>query len=257
LEDVLRQTVITRLRLAHPEVEPGARNPGDQHGGSAGQFVSGQVADFADKLRHDSQASVDRAVAWLIDRNAGLETLLLDLAPQVEQRLHAANAAETGDHADVTLALWRLQELVERLSLQYQDAATAPRHERRALLATAEPASYRLCLQVAAERLNHDGWDVSCDSETTLPDLAVIAAGDWIALVVIASERAPVDTLAGAIRTLRRASANPDLRVLVMSDALVKRPDRLVRLGADAAAADIRQASVQAARLLALMPSRL
>jgi hypothetical protein len=43
------------------------------------------------------------------------------------------------------------------------------------------------------------------------------------------------------------------LRILVMSPGLARRPDRLVRVGADAAAANVRQASVQAQRLLDLM----
>jgi hypothetical protein len=42
--------------------------------------------------------------------------------------------------------------------------------------------------------------------------------------------------------------------VLVISQALASAPDRMARLGADAAASGLRHACAQAERLLALMP---
>ena len=249
LEDLLRRTVISRLCLAHhgdaphgPPPTPGRMGPD-----------SDQAVTLTEILRHDSQGKVDRAVDWLVESGCSIETLLIDLIPAIEGRLHTASLEEGGDHADVTLALWRLQELTERLNLREEQVA-APRNDRQVLLATAEPARFRLRLLIAAEMLDHDGWDVSVTPESALVALPDLLCDDPITLMVLSCEATSPETLATTIRHCRRQAANPDLRVLVMSAALAARPDRMMRVGADAAAPDLRGARRQAGRLLALLP---
>lgn len=250
LEDVLRRSIISRLCLAHPDQTP----PGRFLAPQGMDTDSDQVRVLMGILRHDSQADVDRSVEWLIEEGCSVEELLIDVIPAIETRLHAASLADSGDHADVTLALWRLQELVERLGLRAGQTPPLPRHARRVLLATGEPALFRLRLQIAAEVLDRDGWEVATLGEATLSALPDIIAAETYALLVLASEKTSVESLAGLIRQSRRRSGNPDLKVLIVSAALAARPDRLVRLGADAAASDLRSARLQTSRLLTLMP---
>ncbi len=250
LEEVLRRSVISRLCLAHPDQAP----PGRFQSPEGASDDADPVRTLMRILRHDSQSEVDRSIEWLIESGCGIDELLVDVVPAIETRLHEASLADSGDHADVTLALWRLQELVERLALRTANSPPPPRHERRALLATGEPALFRLRLQIAGEMLDRDGWGVATIGEATLSALPDLMAAETHALLVLASEKTSVESLAGLVRQCRRRCGNPDLKVLIMSAALAARPDRLVRLGADAAAADLRSARLQAGRLLALMP---
>ncbi len=249
LEDLLRRTVISRLCLAHPgDGPPVAATAPERMGPGSDQAVA-----LTRILRHESQGEVDRSVDWLIESGCSIEALLIDLIPAIESHLFTASLEDIGDHADVTLALWRLQELVERLSLR-TEAAAATRNGRRVLLATTEPARFRLRLLIAAEILTHDGWDVAVAPESALVGVPAPLLQDGFSLMLLASEKTPTETLTATIRQCRRQAASQDLRVLVLSAALAARPDRMMRLGADAVAPDLRAARLQTGRLLALLP---
>jgi hypothetical protein len=247
---LLRQTVISRLRLAHPNIasatvpaEAPLREPAS----------ADDVEGFVEMLRWDDQAQVDACVESMIECDCGVDGMLLDLVPRAESQLRDLGHTEGGEHADITLGHWRLQELVERLSARFQATGPLTRHERHALISTSAPPSGRLQMQIVAESLNRDGWNVWCEFQSGPAELVEIVRCDWFALVLIATDTDKVEPLGATISALRRASVNPDLRILVMSPGLARRPDRLVRVGADAAAANVRQASVQAQRLLDLM----
>jgi methanogenic corrinoid protein MtbC1 len=61
-----------------------------------------------------------------------------------------------------------------------------------------------------------------------------------------------LDGLAHCIRSVRRASHNPDLYVMVGGPLFLAQPDLVTRVGADAAATDAASAVRQAGGLLAV-----
>jgi hypothetical protein len=252
LDQVLRQTVISRLRLAH--------------GDAVLQSEFLEAADPVESaeqlsalLRRGSQHDVDERVESLLSQG-DIDTLFMDVLPAADIAVrdhHDAGGSGRGCDAEPALAAWRLQEMIERLSPRFQAAGAARPHGRRVLLAQVAPSTHHIPLLLAEECLTRDGWDVWSESHGDASVLMGMLQSEWFAMVTIDAADAAVDQLARLVRGLRRASCNNQIRVLVISSALARRPDRLARLGADAAAAGLRHACAQAQRLLALMPPRI
>jgi hypothetical protein len=176
----------------------------------------------------------------------------MDVLPAADLLVNAQQ--EAGDHAAATLAASRLQDLVERLSAPFQSAAHIRAHGHRVLLAQAKPQGRRVQLQLAEECLIRNGWDVWCEPRLGAAELTRMVQREWFAMAALDAAEVPLDQLSPLVRALRRDSCNRNLRVLVISQALASAPDRMARLGADAAASGLRHACAQAERLLALMP---
>jgi hypothetical protein len=252
LDTLLRQTVISRLRLAHPD-------PAAPIGATLAPDPQDSAEQLAVLLRRGAQRDVDDRVESLL-QIGDVDTLFMDILPAADAavRGHTACGTDTvaGGEAGPALAAWRLQEMIERLSPRFQAAGAVRPHGRRVLLAQAEPSAEHIPLLLAGECLTREGWDVWSEPRGDTAALARMVQDEWFAMATIDAGDAPVDQLARLVRALRRASCNDQLRILVISSALARRPDRLARLGADAAASGLRHASAQAQRLLALLPAR-
>jgi hypothetical protein len=252
LDKLLRQTVISRLRLAH--IDPAA-----PLGPVPLEDPAESAAQLAGLLRRGTQRELDERVELLLEQG-DIDTLFMDILPAVDVAVRddGENAGDSvrGGEAGPALACWRLQEMIERLSARFQAAGAVRPHGRRVLLAPAEPFAQHIPLLLAGECLTREGWDVWSEPRDGAAELGRMVAGEWFAMVTIEAGTAPVDSLARIVRGLRRASCNDQIRVLVISGALARRPDRLARLGADAAASGLRHACAQAQRLLALLPAR-
>jgi hypothetical protein len=252
LDQVLRQTVISRLRLAH----------GDSVAQSeliAAPDPVESAEQLSALLRRGSQHDVDERVESLLSQG-DIDTLFMEILPAADIAVrdhHDAGGSGRGCEAEPALAAWRLQEMIERLSPRFQAAGATRPHGRRVLLAQVEASTHHIPLLLADECLTRDGWDVWSESHGDGGVLLGMVHSEWFAMVTIEAADAAVDQLARMVRGLRRASCNDQIRVLVISSALARRPDRLARLGADAAAGGLRHACGQAQRLLALMPPRL
>jgi hypothetical protein len=254
LDQLLRQTVISRLRLAHPDGSPLPR-PSKTQTKPLHVLDLADITRFTALLRTGEQFQVDACAEQLIEQSYDLDTMFLDIMPLVEARFEALGREGNGHLADVTLGTWRLQELVERLTPRFQAAAVTVPTGRRALLGSPESSGQHLRLMIASESLIRDGWDAWPATHAQSAEMIEIVHLDWFALAVMVFDQLGTEPLSTLIRGMRRASVNPELRVLVVSAALARRPDRMARLGADAAAADIRHAAVQARRLSLLMPA--
>jgi methanogenic corrinoid protein MtbC1 len=110
---------------------------------------------------------------------------------------------------------------------------------------------------IVAEFFRRAGWDVWGGPPAAGRDLVGIVRGEAFAIVGLSlSGEARLDGLAAVIRDLRRASRNRALRVMVGGQVFNDRPDLVVLVGADATAADGRQAPEQAKGVLALLGAR-
>jgi hypothetical protein len=248
LDQVLRQTVISRLRLAHWEAAAPAFTEADR------PDPAQSAAALATMLSRGTQAEVDATVEALL-RLHDIDTLVLEVLPAADRL--GGDHQEAGDHAAATLAASRLQDLIERLSPIFQAAARVRPHGHRVLLGQAEPHGRRVQLQLTEECLLRDGWDVWCEPRQDAAELTTMVRDEWFAMAALDATDVAADQLARLVRGLRRASCNRQLRVMLISRQLASAPDRLARLGADAAASDLRHACAQAERLLALMPAKL
>ncbi|MFM1987382.1 MAG: hypothetical protein RJA99_339 [Pseudomonadota bacterium] len=241
LERTIETEIIPRLMLAHRHAGIAAADTLD-----AGTEEIGRddVATFTGLLLHDDVVACESFVGALRERGVGLGEVYLDLVAASARRLGVLWENDECDFAQVTLSLWRLQNLVFDLSPQLPEAWNPrPGGTRRALLAAAPGSQHTLGLLVVAEFFRRAGWDVWSDPCASEGDLAALVRSEWFDLVGLSvGMDGHVQALGSVILALRRASRNPQVGVMVGGPILANRPQVVAEVGADFTATDARQA---------------
>lgn len=250
LRRTIETEIVPRLMLAHRPrgVAAPYRDEGD-----------------TDVLDHDDVASLTRMVldddddacagfvSALRERGVGLEQLYLGLIAPAARRLGAMWETDDCDFAQVTLGLWRLQNLMFDLAPQVPAGrALRAGPPRRALLVAVPGSQHTLGLLMVSEFFRHAGWDVWSDPCASAGDLTALVRSEWFDLVGLSvGTDGHVEALGSVILALRRASRNPDVAVMVGGAILAGRPGLASEVAADFAAADAREAVERADALFA------
>lgn len=257
LADAIEHEIVPRLVITHDPLL--ARNAGTETQDSA---------CYPDVGDHDVQALVAQAMANDLDgaiasthelhgRGIALERLYLGLLAPAARELGLRWEHDTVDFTQVTSALLCLHHLLRALSPTFQVEAARGSEGRRALLAPVPGEQHIFGLAMVAEFMRRAGWDAWCEPAATARQLAAMLAREWFAVIGFSvSAETNLETLAGVIRTMRRASRNKALGVLVGGRVFVERPELVALVGADATAADARHAALQAETLRRLMAGR-
>jgi methanogenic corrinoid protein MtbC1 len=249
--------IIPRLMLAHrfaPErslfPETQGRSPGVEDVAELSRLVLAHEADVAASF-----------VAAMRAQGMPLETIFLELLTPTARRLGELWEADLCDFTQVTVGLWRLQQVLRELgpAFEHEGQALGERreHGRRVLLVAAGSEQHVLGLAMVEEFLRRAGWEVCqwpCAPSDELDDLV---RGEWFDLIGFSlSCESRLDVLKAAIGSLRRASCNPTVRVMVGGRVFAEHPELAAAVGADATAADARAATVQAQTLLEAVSKR-
>ncbi len=243
LARVIEADIIPRLLLAHADhsvlpvddaglssalsVPPSATIPP----GFADQFAAASITEEAAPLLGRVEA--------LIATGVTVETIYLHLLAPAARRLGLWWDEDACDFVDVTMGLWRLQEIVHALSALIPGAAAIEGAERRGLFAPAPGEQHGLGALMVEEFFRRAGWQTWSAPALDEAELIALAAGrafDLIGLTV--SVERHVAPLAKAIATLRRSSRNPGVIVMVGGRVFTERPELAVEVGADGTASD-------------------
>ena len=190
-------------------------------------------------------------------RGASAETLYLELLAPAARHLGELWTADLCGFAEVTVGLCRLHQVLRDLSPAFQSEVEHQPHGRRALLVPVPGEQHTFGLVMVAEFFRRAGWNVWSGPPASRGELVGIVRREWFAVVGFsASCDTRLDALAAGIHAVRRASRNPAIGVLVGGPVFVEHPELATLIGADATAADGRQATFQAESLLALFASR-
>jgi methanogenic corrinoid protein MtbC1 len=211
------------------------------------------IAEIADLVaRKDVGAAATRIDAL---RQSGLtvETLYLELLAPAARYLGELWEADIVDFPTVTLGCTRLQQLLHELSPSFFREAEQHEHRRRVLLVPVPGEQHTFGLYMVAEFFRRSGWDVwsGCMPTRELTELVGKEAFSLVGFSLSGDQR--LDALASNIRSVRRASCNRGIGVLVGGPVFVGHPELVSLVGADATAQDGRQATLQAQNTLSLL----
>jgi MerR family transcriptional regulator, light-induced transcriptional regulator len=211
------------------------------------------IAEIADLVaRKDVGAAATRIDAL---RQSGLtvETLYLELLAPAARYLGELWEADIVDFTTVTLGCTRLQQLLHELSPSFFREAEQHEHRRRVLLVPVPGEQHTFGLYMVAEFFRRAGWDVwsGCMPIRELTELVGKEAFSLVGFSLSGDQR--LDALASNIRSVRRASRNRGIGVLVGGPVFVGHPELVSLVGADATAQDGRQATHQAQNTLSLL----
>ena len=202
-------------------------------------------------LDRDSQASL-AFVQSLRAAGVALELIYLELLAPSARLLGAWWDADLCSFADVTLGLWRLQQVMHAIGAGLRSSPDAARPARRAILVPVPGSQHTMGLFIVSEFFRRAGWEVWGDAAVSAHDIVAAARREWFDLLGVSlGSETHVDALASVILDVRKASRNRALVVIIGGPIVASIPGLLARVGADATAEDAPQAVSQAESLLA------
>ncbi len=220
-----------------------------------------EVKAFAELVLAPSEDAAAARVQSLLSAGVPLERIYLTLLHPAARYLKYQWLEDERDFADVTLGLWRLQQLLRTFSAAFRNE-----HQRasglRALLAPGPSEPHDLGylmfgLVLLGEFFRRDGWDAFVEPSPAFRELSDTIHNEWFDVVeFMVSGRKRLDELAATIKTIRKASLNQSVGVLVCGQLFVEHPELVLLVGGDMIAADPKDAAKDAQQLVRTIASR-
>ncbi len=238
LETIIDGEIIPRLMLLHrqPQEQPNHISPNVPPINAADH-----VEEFADLvIRHDTEIILAYIKA-LLDKGLAADTLLLELLAPAARRMGELWDADVVDFVDVTIGTSRLQQILHHFTFPSTREANEP--GRRVLLVPTPSEQHTFGLLMVSQFFRREGWDVWGNAPIPADDLPTMVADQWFALVgfSLSCERL-VDTLCSTINAVRRSSRNQAVRIVVGGPIFAQDQSLKLRVGADLAVSDAREA---------------
>jgi MerR family transcriptional regulator, light-induced transcriptional regulator len=255
LSRTIEVEIIPRLVMAH---------------GSAAQQVAplnlaagdDTVASFAELILGTESHRAAELVQAHRDRGVSLETIYLDLLVPTARHLRHLWMNDEWGFAEVTLALWRMQQLLRDFSPAFCGDAAVKSAGLRALLTPAPAEKHDIGhmmfgLVLAGEFFRRDGWDTWIEPDPASAAFIETIRTQWFDVVeFFASADKKLDDLTTNIRTLRRESINRNIGVMICGPAFTERPELVLLVGGDAVVSDFSQETLQAQNVVNLLTDR-
>lgn len=256
IAETIETQIIPRLLLAHRSggaaLAPSGAGlaqpprPTDEDTTELAQLVLGQVPTAGLDYVRDMRRS-----------GVALEAIFLELLAPAARRLGALWEADLCSFADVTVGLWRLQQVVHELSPAFHAGAPLAMQSRRAILVPVPGSQHTLGLFMVAEFFRRAGWYVWGDAMVSAREIGEAVRREWFDVLGLSiGSETHLDVLARLIAEMRGASHNPALAVLVGGPIVLADPSVVARVGADGTATDAPDAVGQAERLVSARAAR-
>jgi methanogenic corrinoid protein MtbC1 len=242
--------VIPRLMRAHPA--PGRPTASGKRSGLAAASGAVPVGQFAWTVLTNEFSVTARHVEALRVSGVPLEAICCDLLAPAARYLGEMWEADLCDFTDVTLGLWRLQQVLRELSDAVPAERAHPVRGLRALLVPAPGEQHTFGLAMVMEFFRRAGWDVCAGPCASASELRALAKGNWFDIVGMSvAVGSRLDLVTACIRAARKTSRNRAVGIIVGGGAFAGHPELVERVGADALVVDGLHAPLQAERLLA------
>jgi hypothetical protein len=258
LRRTIEAEVIPRLVLGHP-LAPLRQDVLPAHGSLP---ASDRIAQFAELILAPDQDAARGHVEALRADGARLETIYLDLVVPTASYLRYLWDADLYDFAEITLALWRLQQVVRSFGTAFRSEGNRRETGLRALLVPGPNAKHELPymmfgLVMVGEFLRRDGWDTWIEPDPSSRDFAEIVSSQWFDVVeFLVGGNSRLDLLASNIRLVRHQSPNPAVGVILSGQVFIENPELVLLVGGDITAIDACQGAAQAQKLVSLLSAQ-
>ena len=230
---IIESEIIPRLLMAHSATDARSR-PRLPRG-----ITPDEAARFAELPLRLEAASLLEEVDAFIAKGASVETICLDLLAPAARKLGEMWESDECDFLDVTMGLWRLQEVMREV------AARAPvEHERfdvpRSALFSPMPGdNHNFGTLMIDEVFARAGWRSEALVKPERRELLDRLARQPFDLLGLTLARdCPSAALGNLIRAVRNVSANPHIIVLVGGRMINANPGIAMEVGADGTGAD-------------------
>lgn len=247
LERVVEREVIPQLILA----EKGALLSSHPAEPESRDATTAEMDAFQVLIIHRNTSDCLDFVSALKNGGLSLRSIYLGLFAPVAKQLGRKWDNDELDFVDVTIALGKLQTLLHDFAepsgpLDPLDAA------RRIVLASSPDEQHALGMLIVSELFRMKGWDVSGGPGLAVgADLNSMVNDNWYGVVGLSAgteERAR--QLKSEIDSIRRASRNQAISVLVGGPGFIEHPEISMSIGADGVAGDADEAVSRAESMI-------
>jgi methanogenic corrinoid protein MtbC1 len=253
LARAIEQEIIPRLMLAHRGTPRAMVKP------SVGEarISAADVGRFATiVLSRDEAPTLDAILAY---RSAGasIESIYLELLAPTARYLGELWSEDLCSFTDVTVGLGRLQRVLRELGPIFGRVCETSSEGRSVLLLPSPGEQHTFGLVMVGEFFRRAGWDVSGGAWTSDADPASLVRAEWFDVVGFSlGAEIHLHQLTGAVRSVRQASCNRDVKVLVGGPLFGEHPEYADKVGADGTTIDGREAPALAERLAGRVATR-
>jgi len=229
---VIESEIIPRLLMAHSSGE-----------GRKSRLVRGITPDEASRfailpLQLEAAALLEEVDAF-IAKGASVETICLDLLAPAARRLGEMWDNDECDFLDVTMGLWRLQEVMREVAARAPVARAGLALPHCALFSPMPGDHHNFGTLMIEEVFARAGWRSEALVKPERRELLDRLAHQPFDLVGLTLARdCPSAALSNLIRAVRNVSANPHIIVLVGGRMINENPGMAIDVGADGTGAD-------------------
>ena len=238
LSILIENEIIPRLMVAHatdlPAVEPLA---GDA---AIDPAEIEALAPLALQIEADALLAHVEAI---LARGVTVDTVMVDLLAPTARLLGEYWEDDRCDFIDVTMGLWRLQEIVHEIAARVPADRVLAAGGHRALFASMPGDQHSFGTVVIDELFRRDGWVTDRVTEAETPDLLKRVADDWFDMIGLTiSCDCHTANLSSIIAAMRNVSRNPRVCVMVGGRIFSAQPELAAQVGADGTARDAKLA---------------
>lgn len=223
--------IIPRLLLAHRSDRDVAV--------AVGLVAPAEPRRFAElSLNHEVYTLLDH-VEQMLARGVPIESVYLELLAPAARVLGDFWETDFCDFVDVTMGMWRLQQVIHELGNRAPCPTARTRADRRVLFTVPPGDQHSFGLVMIDDFFRRAGWRTWTAPDATLVDLCALVSREWFELIgLTVSTTAHLAALPAILQAVRRASQNPQMVVMVGGPVFADQPSLASAAGADATAAD-------------------
>ncbi|MBU3574945.1 cobalamin B12-binding domain-containing protein [Polynucleobacter sp. UK-Mo-2m-Kol15] len=184
-------------------------------------------------LQEDARISVDY-VKKMHGSGTALEDIYLLLLTPVARKLGEMWEEDESSFTEVTIALWRIKQLMYDLSPIFQQYAEQGKSGSSIMLVPLPGSQHNLGLFMVSEFFAKAGWRIWGELAATEEEIVSMAANEWFDIVGLsASVREQFPQLKELIKSIKAKSKNPNVGVIIGSPVFNQSPELKDDLGAD------------------------
>lgn len=200
-------------------------------------------------LKHDATIAINY-VSTLRSEGIPLSALYLDLLSPAARRLGEMWEEDECSFTDVTIGVCRMHQVLLEFSRCFNAYGGSSDPGQNALIVPVPGEQHTFGLFMVMEFFRRAGWNCWSGSPSTRKEFhQLIQAQDFDVIGFSVSADQFVEQAAELIAEIRRGKNNGDAVILVGGRAIVDNPELVAQIGADAMAADGREAVREVNRL--------
>lgn len=252
LDILVEAEIIPRLLMAHTNVPPEQRSTG------SGEISAEDAARFAplplELEAHDLLTEVER----FLDRGVSVDSIFVDLLAPSARQLGEYWTEDRCDFIDVTMGLWRLQEVMREIAIRgmaYDRQKFVP---HSALFTPMPGEQHSFGALMVEEVFSLAGWQSEVLIEPARKDvLQSVSQRSYDLVGLTLSCSSSNSAIADLISSIRSVSKNSEVGVMIGGQVVNADPTIVGLVGADGTASNARAALALAEQMVARLEIRL